>query len=143
MQTILRTQTFRAESTDLEQRFPEATVHRPLQTAPRLASPLKTEHGRIDARRWRLLAAERRRGHTRRSPQLGINLLTLFNTTAVLPHLPNLASGFILRRPSRTGPEWWRMSVYGAAKGAVASYLRSDRAKVEVQGAGVSILWGP
>lgn len=126
--------TFRTKSTDLDQRFPEATVHGAdlANSAEARVAKALTEHGRIDAL-LNVAGGFSMQSAIEATPddlkaQLGINLLTLFNATAVLPHMPERGFRVHPQHPSRISPEWWRMSVYGAVQGTVASHLRSVRA---------------
>ena len=74
--------------------------------------------------------------------QLDLNLRSAVHATrAVLPSMIERGSGFVMgigAAPVVRGSA--RMPAYGAAKSALAGYLRSVRAEVEPQGVGVALL---
>jgi len=74
--------------------------------------------------------------------QLDLNLRTAVHATrAVLPAMLERGSGFVLGIGAATVVRGSaRMPAYGAAKSALAGYLRSVRAEVEPQGIGVGLL---
>jgi NAD(P)-dependent dehydrogenase (short-subunit alcohol dehydrogenase family) len=74
--------------------------------------------------------------------QLAINLRTAVHATrAVLPGMLERGSGYVLGMGAATVVRGSaRMPAYGAAKSALAGYLRSVRAEVEPQGVGVGLL---